>query len=396
MAWRVINVEEQRKNFIKEYLENRFNITDICRRYQVSRKTGYKWIHRYSTNGEEGLHDLSKAPYSQPNKTRGEIVEQILTLKQEYGKWGPKKILGYLQDNQVFNELPSLNTVGNILARHGLVTPRKKRKRYPAKTDPLSHCENPNDVWCVDFKGWMLTKDEIKCAPLTLTDAFSRYILHCDNLLENKEKYVWEALNMAFCKYGLPIFIRHDNGPPFGTAGAGRLSKLSVKLIKAGIIPEWIEPGKPEQNGRHERMHLTLKNEGMTPGSLLSDQRKQFTEFVKYFNHTRPHEALGQIPPGRVYVPSSRLWNGKLINPEYTNGCIVKKVRDRGQVAWKSQDLYIGKALTNEYIGLKPSENGEHLVYFGPVFLGVINLDNEFVIPTRKARKKRNHIGNFY
>jgi hypothetical protein len=205
-------------------------------------------------------------------------------------------------------------------------------------------------------------------------------------------EYVWEVLTKAFSEYGLPIYLRHDNGPPFATSGAGRLSRLSVRLIKAGIIPEWIEPGKPYQNARHERMHLTLKTEGVFPLELtLKEQQLKFLDFLHYFNHERPHEALGQKTPASLYVPSGKKWTGKLQNPEYASDYQVRRLRGLGQLAWYGKDIYIGKALKNEYVGIKEDEDGEWAVYFGPIFLGVINSEKEFIQPTDKKRMKRSY-----
>jgi transposase InsO family protein len=385
MAWRVAKVEEHRKEFIEQINNRDRTITDLCNEYQVSRKTAYKWIHRYQEKGEEGLKDKSRSPHSQPRKTDDRLIQRILEVKNRYPSWGPKKILAILKANYPKDNWPSDTTIGNVLERHGLVIPRKYRKRFPSKSDPLSHCHAANDVWSVDFKGWFLTKDGVKCDPLTVTDAHTRFILSCIKLEYGKEPEVWKALEEQFYKNGLPKYLRHDNGPPFATAGAGRLSKLSIKLIKAGIIPEWIEPGKPYQNGRHERMHKTLKAEGVFPLRLtLDEQQMKFRDFIHYYNFERPHEALGQRPPGSIYVPSDRSWHGNLRSPEYDEGCLVKRISERGQTSWKGRDIYIGKTLKGEYIGIKEGEQGEWKVYFGPVFLGVIDHKNSFITPLKQ------------
>lgn len=388
MAWRVTNVIEQRKEFINEFLRNEFSLADLCRRFEISRKCGYKWIQRFQEEGYDGLKNRSRAPSHQPGETSDEFVKKILEVKNRYRKWGPKKIFAFFKNNGDCEGLPSTTTIGNILDKNGLVIPRKLRKRMPTKTDPLSHSTKPNDVWCIDFKGWFKTKEGVKCDPLTLTDAYSRFLLYCGKLPLNTVNHVWDILSKVFRENGLPLFLRHDNGPPFATCGPGRLSRLSVKLIKAGVIPEWIDPGKPQQNGRHERMHLTLKQEGVFPGELsLEEQQIKFNEFKQYYNFQRPHESLNQKPPGIVYVPSERVWRGEFKVPEYTGECLVKKVRGRGQIAWKGSDIYIGKALIDEYIGIKENEKGELEAYFGPVFLGYIEHDENFIIPKINKRK---------
>jgi len=388
MAWRVTKVEEQRKEFIKQLHSGDKTITDLCEEYQISRKTGYKWIKRHQENGDDGLKDRSKAPHSQPSKTEDRLEQKILEVKYRYPKWGPKKVRASLETHHPEEDWPSNTTIGNILARNGLLVPRKYRRRIPVKTEPLSHCNAANDVWSIDFKGWFLTKDHIKCDPLTISDAHTRFILYCAKLQSGKEHEVWKVLEELFYNMGLPRYLRHDNGPPFATNGVGRLSGLSVKIIKAGVIPEWIEPGKPYQNGRHERMHKTLKAEGIFPLQLtLEEQQMKFKEFIHYFNYERPHEALGQKCPGSVYLPSKHVWNGKFCSPEYESGYLVKRVRERGLLSWNGMDIYIGKTLKNEYIGLKEEDEG-WAVYFGPVYLGTIDLRSNFIIPVKSYRTK--------
>ena len=392
MAWRVTKVEEQRKDFIQRVITGERTITDLCSEFLISRKTGYKWIDRYNKHGEEGLKDRSRRPSYQAGKTDDRREQMILGVKYKYPTWGPKKILALLKTYYPDDNWPSDTTIGNILNKNGLVEPRKYKKRIPAKTDPLSHCNAPNDVWSIDFKGWFMTKEKLKCDPLTVSDAYSRFIFYCSKLHSGKELDVWRVLIELFNKYGLPIYLRHDNGPPFATTGAGRLSGLSVKLIKAGVIPEWIDPGKPCQNGRHERMHRTLKAEGVFPLQLtLEEQQIKFRDFIQYFNFERPHEALDQKCPGNIYVSSERRWDGKFRSPEYDTSYLVKRLRDRGQLAWNGSDIYIGKTLKNEFIGLKEDINGDWLAYYGPIFLGTIDYYGNFTIPTKSFRKKRSY-----
>jgi transposase InsO family protein len=389
MAWRVAKVEEHRKEFI-EKVQAGGRVATLCNEYQISRKTGYKWINRYSELGDEGLKDKSRCPHSQPGKTDDGLVQKILEIKHRYPSWGPKKVLALLEAHHPEEDWPSDTTVGNILQKNGLVMPRKYRKRIPAKTDPLAHCNAPNDVWSVDFKGWCMTRDQKKCEPLTVIDAYARFILYCAKLHSGKEQDVWKVCEQLFYENGLPKHLRHDNGPPFATTGAGRLSALSVKLIKVGVIPEWIDPGKPYQNGRHERMHRTLNEEGMFPLELtLDEQQMKFMDFIRYYNYERPHEALGQKIPGSVYVRSDRSWDGKLRSPEYGSCYLVKHVRDRGQMSWNGVDIYIGKTLRNEFVGLMEDEKGDWVVYYGPVFLGTIDHTGNFATPFETRRPKR-------
>lgn len=390
MSWRVTKVEEQRKEFITRAALGDMAITELCKEYQISRKTAYKWINRYKQFGDEGLLDKSRKPLTQAGKTKEGLEQRILEVKHRYPTWGPKKVLALLEINHPEEDWPSDTTIGNILSRNGLVETRKRRKRMPAKTDPLSHCHAPNDVWSIDFKGWFWTKEHLKCDPLTISDAYSRYLLCCLKLHSGKESDVWKVLDKLFHQNGLPVYLRHDNGPPFATTGVGRLSSLSVKLIKAGVIPEWITPGKPYQNGRHERMHRTLKAEGILPLQLtMKEQQIKFNDFVRYFNFERPHEAIGQRCPGSIYVPSDRHWDGKFRSPEYDSTCLAKRVRDRGQLSLNGVDIYIGKTLSNEFVGLKEDENGNWSVCYGPVFLGTIDQSGILTTPTEIYRKKK-------
>ena len=397
MAWMNTQVEYQRENFITACLENQATISDLCRDFGVSRKTGYKWLSRFKDEGVAGLKDRNKARHTQSLKTTEELTQKIIHIKQRYVKWGPKKIAAFLEQNQPLESWPSATTIGRILDEHGLTIPRKYRRRFPAKTDPLSHSQQPNDVWCIDFKGWFKTKDNVKCDPMTLTDSYSRFILYCSKLGMNTVDHVWNTLDKIFYQYGLPQYLRHDNGPPFATSGVGRLSRLSVNLIKAGVVPEWIEPGKPYQNGRHERMHLTLQEEGAFPLKLtLKEQQMKFMEFQQYFNLERPHEALEQKTPASIYLPSERIWNGQFHSPEYSQEYQPKRVRATGSISWHGVDLFVGKTLENEYVGLKENEHGYWDVYFGPVLLGVINHEKRLIQPVQKTRRTSKYIQRIY
>jgi len=388
MAWKEVNVYDQRKLFITKFLEKNFGLADLCRQFEISRPTAYKWIERYKEEGFDGLIDRSSAPQNQIGETAPQLIKEILKVKFNFPKWGPKKILAFLQMHQPLIIWPSVTTIGNILQRNGLVILRKYRKRFPAKTDPLSHANQSNDVWSIDFKGWFLTKDNAKCGPLTIMDNFSRFLLRCIRLEIDDTDHVWAILDTVFREYGLPNYLRSDNGPPFATGGAGRLSRLSVKLIKAGVIPEWIEPGNPQENGRHERMHGTLQMEGVFPQLTAKKQQIKFMKFEEYYNWIRPHEALSQKTPGSIYITSKRIWNGKLKSPEYPDEYKKVRVHSCGKMFWKGQQVYIGRTLSEENVGLKEDLEGGFTVYFGPIILGTLTRECEFIITRREARKK--------
>lgn len=394
MAWKAVNVCEQREKFILMFLENKWSMTELCRQFGITRPIGYKWLERFKQKGFEGLIDRSRAPLRQFQETSPQIVAEIIKVKARQPTWGPKKIRGYLVNNQPLVLWPSSTTIGNILEKHGLTKRRKIRKRFPIKTSPLSKANYSNDVWSVDFKGWVLSKHGYKCDPLTITDNFSRFLLRCVKLETNDTDCVWAIFDCVFREYGLPNFILTDNGPPFATAGVGRLSPLSVRLIKARIIPEWIEPGEPQQNGRHERMHGTLQQEGIFPDLTLEEQQKRFTVFQDYFNFERPHEALGNKMPGDIYEPSKRVWNGKLESPEYPDDYKIGWVKSCGKMSWKSKEVYIGRTLSGEYIGLKENMEEGFTAYYGPIIIGTLTREGEFNVPRRQGRKNKNKYGS--
>ena len=378
MGWKEVKVEEQRLNFIDEYIVDNLSFTALCEAYNISRKTGYKWLERFYENGKEGLQDLSRAPHSNARELAEDITNAILVIKKTYPHWGAKKIHVELQKYHAHLRLPSINSVGNVLERFGLVAARRYRRRVP-DTAPLAHCVEANSVWSCDFKGWFLTGDGKKCEPLTMTDGHTRYLLRCVPMKRKGIESVWAVFDAAFREYGLPLRMRSDNGPPFAAPATGRLSSLSILLIKAGVVPEWISPGKPQENGRHERFHLTLKNETATPpAATLEAQARDFLKFQNYYNHKRPHEALGQQTPGSLYTPSERKWNGRLRSPEYPDSYMKRKVMKCGRIAWHGEDLFISESLYGEYVGLLEQANGQFEVHYGPILLGTINEKCQF------------------
>lgn len=385
MAWKEVNVINQRELFINQFMLQQYSIAELCRQFEISRPTAYKWIDRYHELGVEGLRDQSRAPKTQTNATPDEIISEIISMRCKYSKWGPKKLKALLENKYPTVNWPSKTTIGNLLVKNGLVIPRKIRKRLAQKTDPLVECQNSNDLWCIDFKGWHLTRDGYRFDPLTLTDSHSRYILACVKLHQNTTDHVWGILERCFRDFGLPKFLRSDNGPPFATSSPGRLSRLSVNLIKAGVTPEWIEPGEPQQNGRHERMHGVLEQEYMIPNLCLEEQKLKLNEFVDYYNNIRPHEALNQKMPSDFYIPSNRVWNGRLTSPEYSSEYKVAQVKSCGKMGYKGRTIYVGRVLSEEPVGIKQNEYGEPEVYYGGIYLGKI-ADNNLEIERIKGR----------
>jgi transposase InsO family protein len=284
---------DQRTQFIADHLRDTLSITELCELYDISRKTGYKWIDRYLRHGPAGLEELSRRRRRSPNQTADEIVSAILAARRRHPRWGGRKLLALLHKQHPRWNLPGRSTASEILKRHGMVAKQRRRRRVGHPGKPTSQILAPNDVWSADFKGQFLTGDGYYCYPLTVADGFSRYLLECQALSSTAEQGAKPVFTRLFKEYGLPARIRTDNGVPFATTTLGRLSRLSAWWVRLGIVPEFIEPGHPEQNGRHERMHRTLKAETTRPpaGSLAAQQRR-FNVFREEFNHERPHEAL--------------------------------------------------------------------------------------------------------
>jgi putative transposase len=389
MAWENYQVEKQRLDMVDAYRTGLFSMTELCKKYGISRKTGYKWCHRFAECGKDGLLDRSTAPRKTPTLYTQELLDIAIDLKLRKRTWGPKKILAKLKD--LYPELawPSNTRLYEIFKELHLVNDRKLRGRVPA-TAPLGHISSCNDTWAVDLKGWFLTADGQKCEPLTITDCHSRYLIRCEHLKYHSVEYVWPVFYEAFMKYGLPIKVRSDNGPPFGSVGVGRLTRLGVKIIKAGVIPEWINPGHPEENGRHERFHLTLKQDVATPPKdTLALQIKALFEFCEEYNFDRPHEALNMKVPADCYQQSPRRWDGILRPPEYnTSEVQVRKVGPSGCMWFKGQEVYIGDALVGEYVGVKPDEIDGLGLYYGPIFLGKLDKGG-LERPRLRARRQR-------
>ena len=385
MAWGEIKVEQQRETFCLEVIKGHLKIAQACRKYGISRPTGYLWLNRYLNEGIEGLRNLSSKRHNQPHKISEEKENLILLLKAEYSKWGPKKLYSILEQRFPEEQWPSLTTIHTILKKNGLVRPRKLRRLLAEKNTNLQSSEKANDIWCIDFKGWFMTNDGVRFDPFTVTDHETRYLLGSNKLKSNDGEQVWAILETTFSEYGLPLYIRSDNGPPFASSCPGRLSKLSVKLIKAGITPEWIEPGNPQENGRHERMHLTMQQEGFLLGSSLKDQLKAQEEFIRYFNFERPHEALGQKTPGSLYTPSERIWTGKLREIEYPEHYKTLRVKRCGKASWKGGEIYVSRVLGGENVGITEGEKGLEM-YFDKVFLGTVTKDLKLEVARRIDR----------
>jgi putative transposase len=378
---------DERMRFVMAVEARQESFAAICRRFDVSRKTGYKWLERYEEEGIEGLSDRSRAPHHHPHAIDEDVFEQCLAVRRAHPSWGPLKVRAYLERRHPSKDWPVASTIGTLFDREGLTVKRKLRRRSPPSSAPFAHCGSANDVWCIDFKGWFLTGDGSRCEPLTLSDAYSRYLLRCQVLARTDTKHVWPVLDAAFREFGLPLHLRSDNGSPFASRGAGGLSRLSVKLIKAGIAPERIAPGKPQQNGRHERMHLTLLKEAVNPPArTLREQIRQLQAFQRLYNEQRPHQALDNATPADRYAASPRRYDGVLREPGYGVDHRVRRVRHNGEIKWNGSTIYISEALVGEPIGLAEDDLGCWIVNYGPIELGVItHRGDRLNKPKRKA-----------
>lgn len=390
MAWRCIKVEEEREYLVKNYINKIATMRELCEECGVSRETGYKWVKRFLQYGKTGLTDQSRAPKKPARKFSEEQMKIALELKQKYSKYGPKKILALLKRHHPNIQWPSATRLYEVFKEYHLVSSRKLRRRVP-RTHPLGTLNSSNDVWCADFKGWFITGSGEKIEPLTITDAFSRFAIECIHLQKKNTDEVWKVYSKAFYEYGLPLRMRTDNGPPFATTGVGRLSRLSVKLIQAGVTPEWITPGHPEENGRHERFHRSLKEAiASPPAETYLEQVNRLQLFKEEYNFDRPHESLNQETPGSCYEPSTRLWDGKLRSPEYnTKEMEVRKVVPSGCIYWKGMLSYLGQVLSGEYVGLQPIGNETYQVYYGPVYLGNLIENKGFFRPELPLKRRK-------
>ena len=371
MPWKAISVVEQRKEFVEEYEGGLVPMAELCRMYEISRETGYKWVKRYEQYGRAGLEDLSRAPQRHPNQTAPELEEAIVGLRREHPRWGPLKLQAYLRAKYSRKTWPAASTIGELLKREGLIIPRKVRRKTPAYTQPFADAQEPNQVWCMDFKGWFRTGDGARIDPFTLSDARSRYLLRCQAVEKTNTEQVRGILEAGFREYGMPERIRSDNGAPFASRAIAGISVLSVYLMKLGIVPERIRAGHPEQNGRHERMHRTLEEETANPPAAnRRAQQKAFHRFRWEYNEERPHEALGQKTPASCYQASKRSYPARIREPEYGTAMQVRRVNLRGSFSWKHQDVFLSEVLIGERVGLEPVDERYFTVYFAEFPLG--------------------------
>jgi putative transposase len=386
MPWKELSRMDEKLRFVADCLLGEETMTSLCERYGISRDTGYLWKRRYDEEGAKGLEERSRAPLQHGRLTDAAATERIIGLRRKRPFWGAKKLLRVLRDEDPSIDWPACSTATDILRRAGLVKPRRRvRSRIPME-QPFAEIAAPNDTWCIDFKGWFRTRDGERCDPLTVTDAFSRYLLCC-KIMPEQTAPVQLAVDRLFMEYGLPSVIRSDNGTPFSSTAVAGLSCLSVRWLKLGIGLERIDLGHPEQNGRHERMHATLKAETTRPpAATLVEQQKRFDRFRKDFNCDRPHEALGQDVPADHYRQSLRQMPRHVPEPWYDADHQVRRVRQNGDIRWNGNMVFISESLAGEPVGIAETEHGNWLVRFSSVDLGFIDRRTNKLVRIDAAR----------
>jgi putative transposase len=400
MPWKETDAMKERTRLVLEWEkrwndhEGEVNISQLCREFGVSRECGYKWIKRYrrANHDVSAVEERSRRPHHSPMATDEATQGLIVRARKAYPRWGPRKLRAWLENRFPGIAFPSASAVAAILKRHGLVRPAKRRRRMstdPRVSLPFSECDAPNRVWCVDFKGWFRTHDGVKCYPLTITDAYSRYVLRCEAMTDPDGRGVFDAFDSAFREFGLPDAIRSDGGPPFASTGAAGLTQLSVWWLQLGLHVERIAPGKPQQNGRHERMHRTLKAD-VAPQANIRRQQLAFDLWRREFNDERPHEALAMRSPAKLYVPSSRSYPRKLLKFEPSRWSHAAQLDKHGSIRFAGRKVFVSTALRHLSIELERVGETAWEARWGAILLGRLDsrsLDRG-IIPTRRPRNQ--------
>jgi transposase InsO family protein len=382
MPWLETDAVEQRERFLRDVQLAVYPVTELCARYGISRKTGYKWRARFAEGGRLALADRLRAPRYCPHRIAAATAALICDARRTHPTWGPRKLLDWLAPRYPDFRRPAISTAGDLLVRHHLVTKRRRRRRYahPGVVPPVTTA--PNDLWTTDFKGHFRTRDGLYCYPLTVADLHTRYLLACHGLRSTKGCGVRPIFERLFREYGLPRAIRTDNGVPFATVGLQGLSQLNVWWLRLGIQHQRIWPARPEQNGAHERMHRTLKAEATRPPRThCAAQQRAFAAFRQLYNAERPHESLAGRPPAALYRPSPRPYPRRLPPIEYPGHFVVKRVTNAGQISFKQRLLFLSKALRDLPIGLEEIADGVWSIHFCHVRLGHVDERDHLIRP---------------
>lgn len=372
---------DQRLQFVRDALSERFDMTELCLRYGVSRRIGYKWLARFEAEGKPGLADRSRRPHTCPTQIRQALAEILCEFRRLHPDWGARKLLKVLRGRHPeIEDWPAASTAADLLARRGLVRQRRRRRPHAHPGVVPIATAAPNDLWTADFKGQFRTGNAVYCYPLTIADQHTRFLLSCHGLLSTESATARPVFERAFREYGLPGAIRTDNGVPFATQAIHGLSYLNVWWMRLGIAHQRIHPGCPQENGAHERMHRTLKRSAVKPVQrTCGAQQKQFDAFRLEYNTQRPHEALGQETPASRYRPSPRVYPTNLPTPEYPGHFLVKRVTDAGTFRFQQRVLYIANALVDQHIGLEETDDGVWAIYFNTVLIATLD-ERDYII----------------
>jgi transposase InsO family protein len=369
MPWKESRAMDLRVQLIEDYQQGE-SIAALSEIYSISRKTIYKWLARWQSQGMAGLAEQSRAPHHRPQQVDSDTARRIMEARQKW-KWGPRKLRWKLQQLHPDIGWPAASTIAELLRSRGLSHPRRKRQHTPLYPGALAEVQQANQTWCADFKGWFRTRDGTRCDPLTITDAHTRFLLRCQITPKTDTLHVQAVFDAAFQEYGLPTAIHTDNGAPFASRAPGGLSRLSMRWVKLGITAERSRPAMPQDNGRHERFHLTLKQETLNPAAAHPrGQQEVFQEFQNIYNFDRPHEALAYRTPASCYVASPRPMPRRVPELEYEAGMEHRRVNYRGDFIWKGQRVFLSEIFGHETVGLRSFHERYYQVLFGPVLLG--------------------------
>ena len=380
MPWKETCLMDEKIKFIAMVKNGGYSFASVCSHFGISRQAGYDLMARYEAEGEKGLVPRSRARHTHANAISDAMAKTLLDLKARHVRFGPRKVRDYLTMNGHRGALPAVSTIGELFKRNGLVRPRgKRRARSAPHTEPLRHASAPNMVWSVDFKGQFRMGNGQYCYPLTLSDNASRYLLVCRGLAHPTEAAVWPHFRRTFEEYGMPDALRSDNGAPFASTALGGLTRLGVWLLKLGIALERITPGRPDQNGRHERMHRTLKDYLDPVRASLPAQQRALERFRTHYNQERPHEALAGVSPAMCHWVSKRRYPERVPVAEYDEGVEVRRVRSNGQIKWRGKLIFVSEALIGEPVGLQQIDDGRWQLLFCSMRLGIINEHLHFV-----------------
>jgi transposase InsO family protein len=372
MPWKENRTMDLRVRLIEDYNEGH-SVAALAEMYSVARKTVYKWLDRHTAEGVAGLADRSRVPHHSPTKLGEELIGHIVAARQRWN-WGPRKLRVKLAAAYPHIAWPAESTIGEVLKRAGLSQPRKRRMRTPPYAHPFASVDAANQTWCADFKGWFRTSDGRRCDPLTITDAYSRYLLRCHITPKTDGMHVAALFDAAFREYGLPRVIHTDNGTPFASRAPGGLSRVSMRWVQLGILPERSRPASPQDNGRHERMHLTLQQATLQPPERNARRQQDcFDRFRHQYNHERPHEALGDQTPASHYTPSCRPMPRRIPELSYDEDLVVRRVSQQGSLKMNGERTFVSEIFAYEWLGLRALDERYFEVGYGPVRLGFLD-----------------------